>query len=138
MYGGAESVFNLTYIYATAPKCDTIVCCVDLPYLYCELNVKCLSEEDFDKWVYQKIKGNKPLGFSEEYFRERLHEIKRDSTIYEFYCKNGVAGLMKEYPVALFDKIPYEKVEYIGWLLWQNDICLTYDGEYKEWSCTTP
>ena len=49
------------------------------------------------------------------------------------YNKEGVDALMKSYPVDKFDSLTYTQIQYLGWLLWSHNICLSYDFEYHRW-----
>ena len=100
-----------------------------------------MSYDKFAKQLSDSIEDCYVSVISDSLFEEyyKYNRIIVDEEIYNYYKQYGVDSLMQHYDLNKYGNIFLEgntdgkKIDYIGFLLWQNDILIGMGDEVNEW-----
>jgi len=105
--------------------------------LYYELNIKCMSELDFDEYINDVIEKNQVLVVSDSYFLLcKENSITRSDIVDSMYNECGLEGLehyVENCPLVIFAKADQEAFMWAAYLLWENNIRISIDDEDASW-----
>lgn len=114
--------------------------CLVLNFLDCayeELNIKVVDWQSFDSYFLTKVLHNEIIEVSEEYLqKEKPYSIKPVESINNLYETYGLDSLLKyleEYPINQLHKDDQDSFDWSAYLLWQNNIYVSLDGEVDYW-----
>ncbi|MCQ2336912.1 MAG: hypothetical protein MJ010_07015 [Paludibacteraceae bacterium] len=101
---------------------------------------KCKRDSILDQ-LKKNVHPSVPYVVSDSAYKElvKYGNIEFDEEIYNYYKQYGVDSLMQHYDLNKYGNIFLEgntdgkKIDYIGFLLWQNDILIGMGDEVNEW-----
>ena len=106
-------------------------------WAYEELNIKVVDRQSFDSYFLTKVLHNEIIEVSEEYLqKEKPYSIKPVESINNLYETYGLDSLLKyleEYPINQLHKDDPDSFDWSAYLLWQNNIYVSEDGEVYYW-----
>ena len=104
---------------------------------YEKLNIKVVDRQSFDSYFLTKVLHNEIIEVSEEYLqKEKPYSIKPVESINNLYETYGLDSLLKyleEYPINQLHKDDPDSFDWSAYLLWQNNIYVSEDGEVYYW-----
>lgn len=115
---------------------DTCLICTDPCSLYYELNIKCMSQRDFNKSIGRIIEKKQVMVVSDSYFLARQDDtITYDAIADSIYMQYGLKGLedyveKKSLILAEGDKDTFLWAAYI---LWNNNMWIAVSDEDASW-----
>ncbi|MCQ2369312.1 MAG: hypothetical protein MJ007_02410 [Paludibacteraceae bacterium] len=142
LYGGCDNCYEPMYIkVSNTGKKDTVWMCFDVEYYCSTLCPEDMSYDKFAKQLSDSIEDCYVSVISDSLFEEyyKYNRIIVDEEIYNYYKQYGVDSLMQHYDLNKYGNIFLEgntdgkKIDYIGFLLWQNDILIGMGDEVNEW-----
>ena len=104
--------------------------------LYYELNIKCMSELDFYKYIEKTIEKKQVLLVSDSYFLMRQNDnITRSIVADSIYREYGLEGLeyyVENNPPILVDG-DIDAFLWAAYILWENNILVASGDEDPSW-----
>ena len=104
--------------------------------LYYELNIKCMSELDFYKYIEKTIEKKQVLLVSDSYFLMRQNDnITRSIVADSIYRECGLEGLeyyVENNPPILVDG-DIDAFLWAAYILWENNILVASGDEDPSW-----
>lgn len=105
--------------------------------LYYQLNIKCISEQDFYDYIDETIEKKRALVLSDSYFiLYQEDSITRSNIADSIYNECGLEGLehyVENSPLVIFEKAEQEAFEWAVYILWENNIRVSIDDESASW-----
>ena len=104
--------------------------------LYYQLNIKCISELDFYKYIEKIIEKKQVLLVSDTYFLMREdHSITRNIVVDSIYRECGLEGLeyyVENNPPILVDG-DIDAFLWAAYILWENNVLVASGDEDPSW-----
>lgn len=105
--------------------------------LYYQLNIKCISDQDFYDYIDETIEKKRALVLSDSYFllcqEDRIVRSDIADCIYNEYGLEGLKHYIEDSPLVISAKADQEAFEWSAYILWQNNIRVTIDDEDASW-----
>lgn len=114
--------------------------CLVSNYLDCayeELNIKVVDRQSFDSYFLTKVLHNEMIEVSEEYLQQQkpysIKPVESINNLYETYGLDSLLKYLEEYPINQLRKDDLDSFDWSAYLLWQNNIYVSLDGEAYYW-----
>ena len=93
---------------------------------YQQLNIKCMSEQDFYECIDETIKNKRALVVSDSYFllcqEDRISRSYIADSIYNECGLEGLEHYVENSPLVIFEEAEQEAFEWAAYILWENNI----------------
>jgi hypothetical protein len=93
--------------------------------------------QSFDSYFLTKVLHNEIIDVSEEFLQQRkpysIKPVESINNLYETYGLDSLLKYLEEYPINQLRKDDLDSFDWSAYLLWQNNIYVSLDGEVYYW-----
>jgi hypothetical protein len=90
-----------------------------------------------DSYFLTKVLHNEIIEVSEEFLQQRkpysIKPVESINNLYETYGLDSLLKYLEEYPINQLRKDDLDSFDWSAYLLWQNNIYVSLDGEVYYW-----
>jgi len=131
-----EGCFYPIYIRATNQQCrDTVWLCFDINNFSDDFCLKRVNPDNFSKSLINKICNNEPIAIPDSMWNKYYPNdtVKFITEVHDYYLKHGLDSMLHKYDLNKYGQNEFDTVMYIGLLLWQNDLLISFDHDEGLW-----
>lgn len=135
IYGYEGTIFMVYLNVENSKTGQTMWVATESDNLYNELCENGMTEDEFRQFMCNQVESKKTYMVSDSLFQLLIPYGKVDicPEIEEYYNHYGIDSLLKKYDINKFNFFEFNKLEYVGLLLWQNDITINMGDEDQYW-----